>query len=136
MPVKRIPPKEAQALVAQGWTYVDVRSIPEYEAGHPVGAWNLPLMHFFPERGGMAPNPEFGPVFARLFPDKDAKVVVGCKTAGRSLRAAEFLAAQGYTQVVDMRGGFEGEPDVPGWKAAGLPVETASHGKGWEELKK
>jgi rhodanese-related sulfurtransferase len=141
MSVKRIAPKEALELIQQGWAYVDVRSIPEYEAGHPAGAYNIPLMHFMPGRG-MSPNPDFGAVFAKHFP-KDAKVVVGCKTAGRSLRAAEMLSSGGWSNVVDMRGGYEGERDasgspiVPGWKEAGLPVEmTSPVERSYEGLKK
>jgi rhodanese-related sulfurtransferase len=141
MSVKRIAPKEALELMQAGWTYVDVRSVPEFDAGHPQGAYNIPLMHFFPGRG-MTPNGDFAAVFAKHF-GKDAKVVVGCKTAGRSLRAAELLGASGFTSVVDMRGGFEGERDpsgapiVVGWREAGLPVsQTAEPGRSYEALKK
>jgi rhodanese-related sulfurtransferase len=141
MSVKRVMPKEALDLQQQGWVYVDVRSVPEFEAGHPTGSYNIPLMHFLPGRG-MSPNPDFQAVFARHFA-KDAKVVVGCKTAGRSLRAAELLSAAGWTSVVDMRGGFEGERDmtgaavVVGWREAGLPAETTSvPERTWEGLKK
>ena len=140
MPVKRVTPAEAKELVDQGWKLVDVRSIPEFEAGHPAGAYNVPLMHFLPGRG-MAPNPEFAAVMEKVFA-KNEKLVFGCKSGGRSLRAAEMLASAGYTDVVDMRGGFEGERDmmghavVPGWKEAGLPVEAAAPGRTWEELKK
>ena len=53
--VKRVTPPEADALLAQGWTYLDVRSIPEFEGGHPAGAANVPLLHM--QGGRMAPNP-------------------------------------------------------------------------------
>jgi rhodanese-related sulfurtransferase len=141
MPVKRVTPAEAKELVDQGWKFVDVRSIPEFEAGHPTGAYNVPLMHFLPGRG-MTPNAEFAAVMEKTFAKGD-KLVFGCKSGGRSLRAAEMLAGAGYTNVVDMRGGFEGERDmmgaaiVPGWKEAGLPVATsATAGRTFEELKK
>ena len=138
MPVKRIPPKEAAKLLEEGWTYVDVRSVPEFESGHPSGAWNIPLMHFAPGRG-MSPNPEFAAVFQKHF-GKDDRVILGCKTSGRSLRAAELLSGLGYTSVVDMQGGFEGERDASGrvitqgWKESGLPVDTAAD-KSWDKLK-
>lgn len=54
---------------------------------------------------------------------------MGCKSGGRSLRAAELATQLGYTSVVDMAGGFDGERDmtgrllVAGWKESGLPVE-------------
>lgn len=126
---KRILPSEAQQLIAEGWTYLDVRSIPEFEAGHPTGAYNVPLLHA--TGGRMVPNPDFEAIMAANFP-KDARIVVGCKAGGRSLQAATLLEAAGYTNVVDMRGGYSGEADmfgrlaVPGWTACGLPVETST----------
>jgi rhodanese-related sulfurtransferase len=140
MPVKRVSPKEASDLVGQGWKYVDVRSVPEFEAGHPTGAYNIPLMHFAPGRG-MTPNPEFADVFAKHFAKGD-QLVVGCKTGGRSLRASEMLIGLGFESIVDMRGGFEGERDMVGrtvemgWKECGLSVAQApTAGRTWEELK-
>ena len=128
MAVKRVSPAEARELIdKQGYVYVDVRSVPEFAAGHPTGAYNVPLMNMGP--GGMAPNPDFLAVMGS-FP-KDAKLVVGCKAGGRSARAAAMLESAGYTDVIDQRAGFEGAPDPatgriaePGWRPAGLPVST------------
>ncbi len=138
MSAKRVKPAEAAGLLQEGWKYVDVRSIPEFEAGHPAGALNVPLLHLQP--GGMVPNAEFQAVVEKVFP-KAAKLVVGCRSGSRSLRAAEMMATWGYTSVVDMAGGFEGERDVlgrpvPGWRPSGLPVELEAPGRTWEELKK
>src|SRR5262249_27311884 len=36
--MKRISAKDAKELMDEGWTYVDVRSEPEFERGHPAGA--------------------------------------------------------------------------------------------------
>jgi len=125
--VKRVTPPEADALLKEGWAYVDVRSIPEFEGGHPAGALNIPLLHM--AGGRMAPNPAFQAVVEGNFA-KDAKIVVGCKMGGRSLQAASLLEAAGFTNVVDMRGGWAGERDnfgrvsVAGWSECGLPVET------------
>jgi rhodanese-related sulfurtransferase len=127
--VKRVTPLEAQALMAQGWTYLDVRSIPEFEGGHPAGAVNVPLLHL--ESGRMAPNRDFQTVVTANFP-KDTKLVVGCKAGPRSAQASALLAAAGYSDVVDVRGGFHGERDAmgrvtaPGWAEQNLPVETAT----------
>ena len=126
MSLKRISPEEAHELVTDGgYAYLDVRSVPEYEAGHPTGAFNIPLMH----RGaaGMEPNPAFADVVQGVFP-KDAKLVLGCQGGGRSKRAAEMLLGLGYTNVVDQRAGFLGSKDPfgkvsePGWQPKGLPV--------------
>ena len=79
----------------------------------------------------MAPNPDFQRVVEASFP-KDAKIVVGCKAGGRSLQAATLMESAGYTNVVDMRGGFHGERDgfgrasVAGWAESGLPVRDRS----------
>lgn len=127
--VKRVTPIEAAALLAEGWSYLDVRSIPEFESGHPAGAANVPLLHL--DNGRMAPNPDFQAVVAANFP-RDTKMVLGCKAGGRSLQAAALLEAAGYTNVVDMRGGFHGEHDnfgrvsCAGWAESNLPVETAA----------
>lgn len=126
---KRVSPQEAAALMReQGFTYVDVRSVPEFEAGHPAGAVNVPLLHRDPFRG-MSPNPDFLRVMEAHFP-KDAKLVVGCQVGGRSFRACEVLAREGWVNVVDQRAGFGGAQDAAGrvleagWRDAGLPVET------------
>jgi len=127
--VKRVTPPEADALLKEGWTYLDVRSIPEFDAGHPAGAANIPLLHM--TGGRMAPNPAFKSVVEANFA-KDARLVVGCKVGGRSMQAAGLLEAAGFTSVVDMRGGFAGERDnfgrvtCAGWQEAGLPVEQAA----------
>jgi rhodanese-related sulfurtransferase len=138
--VKRVTPIEAEALLKEGWAYVDVRSIPEFDEGHPVGAANVPLLHF--QNGRMAPNPDFAAVVASNFP-KDTKLVLGCKAGGRSLQAAALLESAGYTNVVDMRGGFHGERDAmgrvacAGWAESGLPVEnTAPPDRTYAELAK
>jgi rhodanese-related sulfurtransferase len=134
---KRVSPPEAADLVKQGWRYVDVRSIPEFEQGHPKGASNVPLLHM--QGGRMAPNPDFQRVMEANFP-KDSQLVIGCKSGGRSAQAAALLEASGYTQIVDMRGGFGGERDsfgrvtTPGWAEAGLPVETVTPGQAYADL--
>jgi rhodanese-related sulfurtransferase len=135
---KRVTPPEAADLLRQGWTYVDVRSIPEFEAGHPEGAFNVPLLHA--EGGRMIPNPAFTRVMEANF-TRDQKLVVGCKVGGRSLQAATLLEASGYTSVVDMKGGFHGERDpygrvgTPGWADSQLPVSTtAADGATYAEL--
>jgi rhodanese-related sulfurtransferase len=137
---KRVLPQEAAELLGQGWVYIDVRSIPEFEASHPAGAANIPLLHA--QAGRRFPNPEFQKVVEAHFP-KDSKLVIGCQSGGRSAQAAALLEAAGYTQIVDVRGGMGGERDmfgkvaVLGWVAAGLPVEqTAGPGKSYAELSK
>lgn len=138
--IKRVSPAEAKRLVdEEGYLYLDVRSEPEFSAGHPTGAHNVPLMNAGPR--GMAPNPEFMAVVEALYP-KDAKLVLGCRSGGRSLRAAEMMAAAGYTSVLDQRAGYEGARDAfgqmteQGWAPAGLPTETTTPGASYAELRR
>ncbi|HET7292641.1 MAG TPA: rhodanese-like domain-containing protein [Vicinamibacteria bacterium] len=134
MALKRVGPEEAKRLVEEeGYVYVDVRSVPEFEAGHPEGAYNVPIAHL--GRMGMAPNPDFLRVMEERF-GPDAKIVVGCKSGGRSLQAASILLDRGFRSVVDQRAGFDGMPGDPGWRPRGLPVSaTAAPDHTWEGLK-
>lgn len=123
---KSISVEEAEQLLEEGYVYVDVRSEPEFEAAHVPGAVNVPINH----RGaqGMVPNPDFVSVMERAFA-KDAKLVVGCKSGGRSKRAVAALEQAGFSELAELSAGFEGSRDafgraVPGWLQAGLPVET------------
>jgi rhodanese-related sulfurtransferase len=138
--ITRVSPAEAKKLIdEEGYVYVDVRSEPEFAAGHPQGAQNVPIMHAGAR--GMEPNPEFLEVCQALYP-KDAKLVVGCRSGQRSLRAAEALGGAGYTNVVDQRAGYEGSRNAfggiaeQGWVGVGLPTETATTGGSYAELKK
>ena len=127
MEIKRISPEQARDLLesGEGYVYLDVRSVPEFEAGHAPGAKNIPLLHR--TAMGMQPNERFVEVCDKAL-GKDAKIITACLVGGRSLRAAQILIANGFVNVVDMRGGFRGESDrmgrlvYPGWMPRGLPV--------------
>jgi len=135
MSLKRISPTEARVLVTEeGYAFLDVRSIPEFGAGHPTGAYNVPLMH--QTRFGMQPNRHFMAEVQATFP-KDTKLVLGCKAGGRSMRAAMALVEAGYTQIVDQRAGFSGANGEAGWSAAGLPVSSSAEpGRSHAEISK
>ena len=110
--------------------YLDVRSVPEFEAGHPAGAYNIPIFHQTPT--GMQPNGDFMGVVGTVF-DKGTKLVLGCRSGNRSLRAAQLLLQAGYQYVIDQRAGLAGARDAfgqlkePGWEAAGLAMTTDPH---------
>lgn len=128
MAVRRVDPDEAAALLDEGWVYLDVRSVAEYEEGHAPGALNIPLLDFVPGRG-LTPNTNFlSEVLENLA--AETRVVVGCKSGVRSARAASMMVEAGFADVVDMRGGFYGEVDpdgrvsCAGWATRGLPVAS------------
>lgn len=128
--MRRITPEEAKHFLDSdgGYIYLDVRTIHEFDAGHVPGAKNVPVLE--PDTTGrMQPNPRFVEIVERNF-SKDSNIITGCKMGGRSMKAAQMLESAGFTSVVDMRGGFQGEVDefgrlsFPGWAPRGLPVTT------------
>ena len=133
MSVRHVGVQEAHQLqTTDGYTYVDVRSVPEYENGHPEGAHNVPLLHFDSQTGQMTPNPDFLAVMQANYPT-DAKLLLGCQVGGRSARAVQILGAAGYDTAVNVRGWFGGSRDPAtghvvddGWAQMGLPVENGS----------
>jgi rhodanese-related sulfurtransferase len=131
MAIKQITPPQAHETLDKDPTviYLDVRTVPEFTAGHPQRGINIPLVFFDQATRQPIPNPSFFAVVEANIP-KDAVVIVGCQAGGRSQRAAEIMAQAGYTNVSNMQGGFGGARDqtgrvtVPGWQESGLPVST------------
>ena len=82
--VRQVTPEEAQALLAEGYRYVDVRSEREFAEGHPAGAFNVPVN--VPGPGGPMPNPDFVAVIDRAL-GRD-KLVLGCQSGPRTRRAS------------------------------------------------
>lgn len=127
--VQSVTPQEARRLQEEeGFLYLDVRTEEEFKQGHPEKAVLIPA--FFAGEQGFVPNPAFLSTVEKHFP-KETKLLVGCKSGGRSLKAAEMLKSAGYQNVLNVSGGFAGAPDPqtgevisPGWKDLGLPVET------------
>jgi rhodanese-related sulfurtransferase len=135
----RISPEEAAERMAAGAVYIDVRTEPEFAEGHPAGAFNVPFLLMGGE--AMTENSDFLPAVLARFP-KDTPIVVGCKSGGRSLRAARALLGAGYSSVVDQRAGWAGAQDafgqviVRGWSRAGLPTEAGEPpGRSYRGLK-
>ncbi len=97
---------EAKALFDKGgYLFVDVREPDEFKMGHIPGAVNIP-------RGLV----EFR-IGAQVQENKDAKIVLNCKTGGRSALATQSLKKLGYKNLLNMDGGWTA------WEGAGYPVE-------------
>ena len=123
MSFETIDPSAANDRVSSSeWQYVDVRTQQEFDVGHPDGAFNVPIL-FLDATGMMAPNGAFIEVMEKHFP-KGAKLVLGCKMGGRSMRACQLLAQAGYAHLANMHGGFSGAEDMRGWKDQGFPVAS------------
>jgi rhodanese-related sulfurtransferase len=129
--VTRVSPEEAYAKMKnEGFVYVDVRTEAEFLAGHPAGAYNVPIA-----------EPDFVRVMLGHF-GKDAKIVVGCRSGVRSLRAAETLQREGFRNVLDQRAGWDGtatpfgQITEKGWGRLDLPKEEgAAPGRSFVDLK-
>src|SRR5262245_29395878 len=139
MRIKSVTVRDAHEKQGSGYTYVDVRSVPEFEMGHPAGAVNVPLLHHDPRTGMMMPNRDFLRVMQANF-TVDAKLLLGCQVGARSAQAAQMLSASGYSDVSNVIGGFGGGRDpmtgafVEGWEQAALPIDTGSDGS-YEQLR-
>ncbi|HEY3236924.1 MAG TPA: rhodanese-like domain-containing protein [Polyangiaceae bacterium] len=130
--LKQISPHQVPALLEQGHVYIDVRSEPEFEQGRIPGALNVPIAHRI--AAVMQPNAEFLQVMQAAF-GKDAKLIVGCASGNRSLRAAQMLLQAGFTDVTNMPAGFVGSRDpfgrpIPGYSQQNLPIETGKPASG------
>jgi adenylyltransferase/sulfurtransferase len=71
---------------------IDVRQPEEFAQSHIDGAKLIPLAEL-PGRVGEL--------------DKQAEIVVNCRTGGRSARACELLMSQGFKRVYNLVGGNE-----------------------------
>jgi rhodanese-related sulfurtransferase len=134
--IQQITAEEAQALMTQDQNivYLDVRTVPEFEAGHPPAALNVPVVIPNPALRKMVPNPDFLSTVEAALP-KETRLIIGCMSGGRSQFAAEVLEDAGYQHVANLQGGFGGARDqmgrllVPGWQDHGLPEEVGDGGE-------
>ena len=115
MAIPQTTPQEAQKLLQTGYRYIDVRTEAEFANGHPSSAVNIPVAVPDATTHQMVLNPDFVKVVEAHFP-KEQPIVLGCQSGGRSQHAAQMMAAVGYTQVVNMQGGWGV------WLDCGLPV--------------
>jgi len=89
----KISALEAKEIMESGEPYVllDVRTQEEYDEGHIDGSLLIP----YTDIEKLAPE---------ALPDKDATILVYCRSGRRSAIAAQSLADMGYTHVLDMGG--------------------------------
>ncbi len=129
--VSEITPNEAKRLLDgdPGYVYLDVRTVGEFTLGHVPDALNIPVAQVNRETGLMEMNADFLPVVGANI-TKETLVIVGCKSGGRSARAARLMQGAGYLNVFNMAGGYSGrkaptgEIIHPGWSTLGLPTQA------------
>lgn len=92
MDYHKINAEEAKRMIDEGdVTIVDVRTPGEYAERHLENALNVP-------------NEEIADTPPEKLADKDARLIVYCRTGVRSKQASDKLVAMGYTNVFDMGG--------------------------------
>lgn len=101
MNYQTITPEEAKAVMDGNSSYIilDVREQEEYDQGHIPGAVLMPH----------ARTRELAP---ELVPDRDATVLVYCRSGRRSVLAAQTLAELGYSDVREFGGILDWPYDI------------------------
>jgi len=103
---------------------LDVRSTPEYKAGHPEHSYNVPFPYLYQycDAQGRSPdgacikstgqlnqdNDDFVDYVKKVVPNKDTPIYTLCRTGVRSVGAANLLTDAGYTNVRNIWEGFVG----------------------------
>lgn len=98
-----VGPMDAVRLMNQGALLLDIRTQAEFDAGHIRDARHLPQEQ-------LASSGE------ALKKYKEKVVVTCCESGMRSGAAARVLRTQGFTKVVNLRGGLQA------WRAENLPL--------------
>jgi rhodanese-related sulfurtransferase len=98
-----IGPMDAVRLMNQGALLLDVRTQAEFDSGHIRDARHLPQEQV----AGAAET---------LKKYKDKVIVACCESGMRSGATARVLRTQGFTKVVNLRGGLQA------WRAENLPL--------------
>jgi len=129
--IDELSPDQVAARMAEDPTavYLDVRTVGEFEAGHPVEAFNVPMYEPDPRSGQMLANPDFLQVAQTALAPAQT-VYCGCATGVRSRHAAALLQQAGFNAVFNVDAGFVGHKDplgrtlLPGWAECGHPVQA------------
>ena len=90
---RQVTPAEAIRLMESEVDFIvlDVRTQAEYDQGHIPGAICVP-------------NETIGTEDIPQLPDKMQRILVYCRSGNRSKQAAQKLADQGYTNIVEFGG--------------------------------
>lgn len=87
-----ITPEEAKRIMdSEEVIILDVREKDEYDAGHIKGAILIPYT-------------EIATKASKMIPDKNAKILVYCRSGRRSKIASEQLILIGYTNIFEFGG--------------------------------
>lgn len=113
-------PATGREVVVEGGKYVDV-TVPELQlltenADFLIVNVHVPFEGDLPDTDASIPFDQIEAHIAHVSADKDAKILLYCRSGRMSTTAAATLAKMGYTAVHNLVGGFNA------WAAAGLPM--------------
>jgi len=103
--IKEIDANDLQTRIAEGGDFVllDIRSDGELVQGVLPDSEHLP-MHLIPLRMNELP--------------KDKDIILYCHSGARSYHACAYLAQQGFSNAINLRGG------ILGWARSGYQLAT------------
>ncbi|MEY3758670.1 MAG: hypothetical protein RIR39_161 [Pseudomonadota bacterium] len=129
--IENLTPQQAWDLMQQNTdaVLVDVRTKVEHAfVGHPVGAVHIA----WKEAPDWQVNAQFVSDVKKCVQDRNAPVLLLCRSGQRSLDAAKALEEAGYQRLINIIDGFEGSRDslnhrgnLGGWRFNGLPWEQS-----------
>jgi rhodanese-related sulfurtransferase len=85
--------------------FIDCREQQEWDEGYIEGATLIPLS-------------EFQIKYDDFLLDKNAQIIIQCRSGVRSMNACMFLLSKGYTNLTNVEGG------IISWMQNGFPVIT------------
>lgn len=115
MTIPEITPDEARERQRHGAVLIDVREVHERALGMAEGARGIAMGTLIASAG-------------EHLPDSHAEVLLICQGGMRSMRAAETLATQGFTNVASVAGG------TARWASESLPLVKPIGGIGTEGI--
>lgn len=115
-----LPAAEAYAAAQAGrMLLIDIRTSQEWRAtGVAPGAGRVDFY--------LGPQVLLQSVLQMTGGDRTKPVALICRTGNRTTHAQQFLQAQGFTQVYNVKEGMAGSAAGPGWLKRGLPVERCT----------
>ena len=129
--IENLNPQQSWDLLQQNneALMVDVRTKIEHTfVGHPPGAIHIA----WKEAPDWQVNSKFVAEVEKRVPDKNAPVLLLCRSGQRSLDAAKTLEEAGFKRLINIVDGFEGPLDqhkhrgnLGGWRFSGLPWEQS-----------
>ncbi len=97
--------KELKAWIDNGAdiTLIDCREQNEWDEGHIKQATFVPLSNF-------------QALFADILKNKDAKIILQCRSGKRSMQACQILMQEGFSDLYNLEGG------ILAWQEEGFEV--------------